>query len=173
MLQAAALASLVFWDTGCSSGTKRSARASAGVGTDASSRLPVVAEAGPVGQESRSVGPSRKMVHMTGDWRDGKRVEFRVMCGDPEAIADLLWSSEMLSEYLGLRGITGLVDDDSNECGYRFVDGEREKIVSGAQTDVELREELDSFFPVRSDDFGAGAMPSYEHLHGTSRTKRP
>lgn len=67
-------------------------------------------------------------------------------CSSRQASADILYSVNEIKEQLRKKGISVKMDSNKKLCGYLLVNGTKNKIITGALTDLELLQEVNIFF---------------------------
>lgn len=70
-------------------------------------------------------------------------------CSDNEVISDLKYSVENILTYLKRNKIKLVIDEQKSECGYILNDNNRKKYIKSALTDIDLINELNSFFNIQ------------------------
>lgn len=70
-------------------------------------------------------------------------------CNDNEVVSDLNYSVEHISTYLKLNNIKLNFDEQKSECGYVLKDNKNKKYIESALTDIDLINELNSFFNIK------------------------
>ncbi len=69
-------------------------------------------------------------------------------CSDIEVLSDLNYSVTNIKKYLEKNKIEIILDEKTDECGYLLVSKDRSKKISSVLTDVDLLEEVKSFYKI-------------------------
>ena len=82
-------------------------------------------------------------------YQDNREIVYYTGCSNIEAQLDLERSVSLLKNSLSSENILITHNRDSSFCGYKFIDGSKNKILKGAVTDYDLAVELEEFFDVQ------------------------
>ncbi len=75
-----------------------------------------------------------------------RKIIIFTQCSSQEASSDIIYSINNLKDRLENKRISVITDHQKKQCGYLLVDGTKAKKITGALTDFELSEEIESFF---------------------------